>query len=188
ARLLVVEEDGEITHYRFSDLPHLLRKGDILSFNDSKVVAARLAASRLPGQPGAPNIAIEVTLHQRAGEGRYRAFAQPARRLTAGDSLLFRGGLTADVLERAGREILLAFNRSGRELDLAIAAVGAMPLPPYIAKQRPPDGQDFVDYQTVYAREEGSVAAPTAGLHFTDALLERLRAAGIGRADLTLHV
>ena len=188
ARLLLVQENGEITHHRFDDLPGLLRENDVLSFNDSKVIAARLAAERLPRQHAGQAVAIELTLHKRQGADRYRAFAQPARRLKEGDILTFTEGLEARVLERIGPEVLLAFNRAGRVLDLAISIVGAMPLPPYIAKLRPPDQQDSADYQTVYAREEGSVAAPTAGLHFTDTLLERLSAAGIGRADLTLHV
>ena len=188
ARLLVVQENGEITHHCFTDLPELLQKNDVLSFNDSKVILARLAATRASRLSGGQPIAIEVTLHQRAGVSLYRAFVQPARRLREGDILTFAEDLQANVLQRSGGEILLAFNRSGQDLDRAIAAIGAMPLPPYIAKLRPPDARDFTDYQTVYAREEGSVAAPTAGLHFTEALLERLAAARIGRADLTLHV
>jgi S-adenosylmethionine:tRNA ribosyltransferase-isomerase len=188
ARLLVVQEDGGIRHYHFRDLPSLLRKGDILSFNDTMVIPARLTAVRPPRISGGPGVPVEITLHRRDGEACYRAFALPARRLRAGDMLAFGHGLEARVRARQGGEVTLAFNRTGLELDRAIASVGAMPLPPYIAKLRPPDRQDFADYQTVYAREEGSVAAPTAGLHFTDGLLDRLAASGIGRADLTLHV
>src|SRR5215475_13668571 len=171
ARLLVVQENGKITHHRFLDLPALIRENDVLSFNRSKVIAARLAATRPARLPGGQVIAIEVTLHRRAGPNLYKAFTQPARRLRQGDVLAFAEGLRADVLERSGGDVLLAFNRSGQDLNRAIAAVGAMPLPPYIAKLRSPDARDFTDYQTVYAREEGSVAAPTAGLHFTEALL-----------------
>ena len=188
ARLLVVQENGEIRHHIFRDLPDLLQENDILSFNNSKVIAARLAGYRPARDPAGPAIPVEVTLHRREDPGRFRAFAQPARRLRPADALVFAEGLEARVVGRQGGEVTLAFNRTGAALDQAIAAVGAMPLPPYIAKLRPPDDQDFADYQTVYAREEGSVAAPTAGLHFTAELLDRLAAKGLGRADLTLHV
>ena len=188
ARLLVVQESGEIAHRRFSDLPDLLKKNDVLSFNDSKVIAARMTGIRPSRLPGTQVVPIEITLHQRAGAESYRAFAQPARRLKSSDILSFGEGLEAKILERHGGEVMLVFNKEGRHLDRAIASAGSMPLPPYIAKLRAPDAQDFEDYQTVYAREEGSVAAPTAGLHFTDTLLARLAAKGISRADLTLHV
>ena len=188
ARLLVVQENGEIRHCRFRDLPDFLKKNDVLSFNDTRVIPARLTAIRPPRLSGGPEVPVEITLHKRDGEACYRAFALPARRLRPGDTLTFGHGLEACVRAREGGEVVLAFNRAGPELDRAIAAIGAMPLPPYIAKLRPPDRQDFTDYQTVYAREEGSVAAPTAGLHFTKGLLDRLAANGIGRVDLTLHV
>ena len=188
ARLLVVQEDGEIAHHRFGDLPDLLRKGDTVSFNDTKVIRARLTGKRASRTPEGVPVTAEITLHKRLGPERFKAFAQPARRLRRQDVLEFGQGLQARVLDRQGGEVELAFNRNGKELDEAIAKSGAMPLPPYIAKLRPPDDRDFSDYQTVYAQEAGSVAAPTAGLHFTPALLERLSALGIGRANLTLHV
>jgi S-adenosylmethionine:tRNA ribosyltransferase-isomerase len=188
ARLLVVHENGEITHRHFRDLPDLLKENDILSFNDTKVIAARLEAVRPPRLAGGPAVPIELTLHKRAGAAGFWAFAQPARRLRPGDALTFGEGLEALVRERQGGDVLVDFNRSGTDLDQAIAEVGSMPLPPYIAKQRAPDSRDFSDYQTVYAREAGSVAAPTAGLHFTTELLDRLAAKGLQRADLTLHV
>jgi S-adenosylmethionine:tRNA ribosyltransferase-isomerase len=188
ARLLVVQENGEIRHHRFHELPDLLCGNDILSFNNTKVIAARLSGYRPARDPQGPVVAVEVTLHKRLASECFRAFAQPARRLRPGDLLIFAQGLEARVLDRKGGEITLAFNRKDAALDRAITAVGAMPLPPYIAKQRPPDAQDFSDYQTVYAQDAGSVAAPTAGLHFTDELLARLAAKGLGRADLTLHV
>jgi len=184
----VVHEDGEITHRHFRDLPDLLKNNDILSFNDTKVIAARLNAIRPPRVAGGPEVPLELTLHKRTRVDEFRAFAQPARRLRPGDVLAFGHGLDARVLERQAGEVLLAFNLSGESLDRAIAEVGSMPLPPYIAKLRPPDSRDFSDYQTVYAREAGSVAAPTAGLHFTTGLLDKLAAKGIGRVDLTLHV
>jgi len=188
ARLLVVHENGEITHRHFRDLPDLLKNNDILSFNDTKVIAARLSAQRPPRVAGSPAVPVELTLHKRVGGAQFQAFAQPARRLRPGDVLLFGQGLEAQVRERLGGDVLLAFNRSGGALDQAIAEMGSMPLPPYIAKLRPPDSRDFTDYQTIYAREAGSVAAPTAGLHFTVDLLDRLTAKGFARADLTLHV
>jgi len=188
AKLLVVHEDGKITHRLFRDLPDLLQKNDILSFNDTKVIAARLSALRPPRVAGGPEVPIELTLHKRVGEAEFRAFAQPARRLRPGDLLAFGQGLEALVRDRTAGEVMLAFNQSGTALDGAVAALGAMPLPPYIAKSRPPDARDFSDYQTVYARQEGSVAAPTAGLHFTNELLTRLAERGFARADLTLHV
>jgi len=184
----VVHENGEITHRHFRDLPDLLTENDILSFNDTKVIAARLNAIRPPRVAGGPEVPLELTLHKRTGAGEFWAFAQPARRLRPGDVLAFGHGLDARVRERQAAEVLLAFNLSEEALDRAIAQVGSMPLPPYIARLRPPDSQDFSDYQTVYAREAGSVAAPTAGLHFTTGLLDRLAAKGIGRVDLTLHV
>lgn len=188
AKLLVVHENGEITHRYFRDLPDLLTEGDVLSFNDTKVIAARLNAVRPPRAAGGPDVPVELTLHKRVGPDQFRAFAQPARRLRPGDVLIVGRGLEALVQERQAGEVLLSFNLSGADLDRAIAEIGSMPLPPYIAKLRPPDRQDFSDYQTVYAREAGSVAAPTAGLHFTADLLDRLAAKGLGRVDLTLHV
>ena len=188
ARLFMVQENGEITHSYFRDLPEFLQENDILSFNDTKVIPARLIGRRPARIPGGPVVLAEVTLHQREAADRFRAFAQPARRLRPGDVLVFGQDLEASVQSREAGEIVLVFNRADAELDQAIAAVGSMPLPPYIAKIRPPDARDFSDYQTIYAREEGSVAAPTAGLHFTRDLLDRLAARGIGRADLTLHV
>src|SRR6202000_441577 len=167
AKLLVVQENGEITHHRFRDLPDLLKKGDVLSFNDTKVIKARLAAQRPSRVAGGAQVDGEVPLHRKAGQDRYKAFAQPARRLRSGDTLAFEQGLEGEILDRQGPEVLIGFNRTGTELDKGIAAVGQMPLPPYIAKLRSPDAQDYSDYQTVYARQDGSVAAPTAGLHFT---------------------
>jgi S-adenosylmethionine:tRNA ribosyltransferase-isomerase len=188
ARLLVVHPGGALQHRYFSDLPQLLRRGDLLVFNDSKVISARLEGVRPPRLPGGPPVAFEATLHRRLDDNRFRAFVQPARRLRRGDQVAFPPPLSASVLARQDSEIEFAFNLSGKALDQAIAQVGSMPLPPYIAKKRAPDRQDQSDYQTVYARHDGSIAAPTAGLHFTPALLDRLAAASIGRADLTLHV
>ena len=188
ARLLVIHPGGALEHRKFSDLPGLLRQSDMLAFNDTRVMPARLIGERPPRLPQSPPVTVEATLHRRLDQNRYLAFVQPARRLRAGDEVAFGPGLTAKVLARREGEVEFAFDLSGAALDQAIARTGTMPLPPYIAKRRPPDSSDLADYQTVYARHDGSVAAPTAGLHFTDQLLERMRNAGIGRADLTLHV
>lgn len=188
ARLLVVRPGGQMVHAMMKDLPQWLSRGDTLVFNDSRVIAARLTGVRPPRQEGAPPVSMEVTLHQRVAADRFRAFVQPARRLRAGDRLDFGQGLQAAVLERQGGEVLLSFGLEGAALDQGIAAVGQMPLPPYISKRRLPDARDLIDYQTVYARQNGSVAAPTAGLHFTPQILENLASAGIGAAYLTLHV
>ena len=180
--------DGRLEHRRFSDLPQLLARGDVLALNDSKVVPARLRGLRPPRLAQGAPVAFEATLHRRLAENRFRAFVQPARRLRPGDGVAFTPELTAHVAVRQDAEVEFVFNLSGAVLDQAIAGAGVMPLPPYIAKKRPPDSQDRADYQTVYARHDGSIAAPTAGLHFTPALLDRLAEAGIRRADLTLHV
>lgn len=187
ARLLVVHPDGRLEHRHFRDLGSFLHGNDILSFNDSRVIPARLQATRPARGEGLP-VAIEVTLHRRTAPDRYLAFLKPAKRLRDGDRLDFGSALAARVAVREAGEAELAFDRVGAALDAAIAQVGAMPLPPYIAKRRAPDVRDRTDYQTVYAREEGSVAAPTAGLHFTPEMLAALEARGVAMAPLTLHV
>jgi len=188
ARLMVVHPEGRIEHGVFRDLEKHLRKGDILSFNDSRVIPARLAGLRPAREVGGAAVPVEVTLHKRNAPDRFQAFVKPAKRLRAGDTLTFGEALTAKILSRQAGEVELVFDHAGADLDRAIATVGVMPLPPYIAKHRPPDAQDLADYQTIYARHDGSVAAPTAGLHFTPEMMERLKAAGVGMAAMTLHV
>lgn len=188
ARLMVVDKDGQILHRGFTDLADYLASGDILSFNDSRVIPARLTGLRPSRGIATSPVAIEITLHRRLGADRFVAFAKPARRLKTGDHLSFSPALGAQVVARGRGEVELAFNMGDAALNQAIARVGAMPLPPYIASRRPPDAQDLIDYQTVYAAHDGSVAAPTAGLHFTPQLLERLRLQGVEMAALTLHV
>jgi S-adenosylmethionine:tRNA ribosyltransferase-isomerase len=188
ARLMVVQANGRIAHRYFRDLADYIVPGDILSLNNSRVIFARLKGRRLPRQANALEVAVEVTLHRRIAPDRFLAFAKPAKRLMAGDRLNFGLGLAARILAREAGEVELAFDYSGAALDQAIAHAGTMPLPPYIASRRTPDAQDLIDYQTVYAAHDGSVAAPTAGLHFTTQMLERLRQQGIGMATLTLHV
>jgi S-adenosylmethionine:tRNA ribosyltransferase-isomerase len=190
ARLLVVRADGRLEHAQVRDLPEFLIAGDLLVVNDTKVIPARLHGKRLPrdGTDG-DGAKIEVLLHKRLAPSRFLAFARPARKFNPGDRLQFGTVLAARSIARGdGGEIEIEFELSGAALDAAIAREGEMPLPPYIAGKRKPDAQDRADYQTIYAAHEGSVAAPTAGFHFTPALLDRLARAGIGRESVTLHV
>lgn len=186
ARLLRVQAAGLEDRF-VRDLPKLLRAGDLMVFNDTKVIPAQLEGRRL--RPGAGEVAVEVTLHKRASESRWQAFAKPGRRLAAGDRIRFGDALAAEVLAKApAGDILLEFDRGGAALMAALAELGTPPLPPYIRKLRPVEPRDAEDYQTVYAGPEGAVAAPTAGLHFTPELLALLAARGIERATVTLHV
>jgi S-adenosylmethionine:tRNA ribosyltransferase-isomerase len=185
ARLLVVGADGRITHRTLRDLPDYLERGDALLVNDTKVIPARLYGQRLRETGPAK---IEILLHQRLAHDRYRVLARPARKLAPGDELLF-GSLKAQVVARGeDGEVEIRFALSGAALDAAIAAHGEMPLPPYIAGKRKADARDVSDYQTMYARKDGSVAAPTAGLHFTPALFAALEEKGVAREAVTLHV
>jgi len=197
ARLLVVRPGApaELHDRSVGHLPDLLHPGDALVVNDTKVIPARLRGRRL-GR-GATEPAIEATLHQRLDGSRWRAFVKPAKRLTEGDvvrfgeegRVCFLGQLDATVEAKGdGGEVTLAFAFHGPVLDQAVDERGAMPLPPYIASRRAPDERDRTDYQTVFAQVEGSVAAPTAGLHFTDALISRLMQRGITLHKVTLHV
>jgi S-adenosylmethionine:tRNA ribosyltransferase-isomerase len=198
ARLLAVRPDGEprLEDRSVRDLPDLLRAGDVLVFNDTKVIPARLHGLRARGDSTAR---VEVLLHRREGPERWRAFARPAKRLAVGDRIRFGEPaesaacelvrLDAEVEAKGeGGEVVLRFSFGGAYLDEAIERFGEIPLPPYIAGRRAPDERDRADYQTLYARQEGAVAAPTAGLHFTDALLRRVDERGIGRVFVTLHV
>jgi S-adenosylmethionine:tRNA ribosyltransferase-isomerase len=189
ARLLTVRpgDPEPFADHAVRDLPKLLRAGDCLVFNDTRVLPAQLQGERI-GRDGS-TAQIGITLHKRLGETEWRAFARPARRLAAGDRIVFADGFAASVTDKGeGGEIGLEFHCEGRPLEACLAAHGVMPLPPYIASRRPADVRDSIDYQTVYSEHPGAVAAPTAGLHFTGALLERLDARGIGKAFLTLHV
>jgi S-adenosylmethionine:tRNA ribosyltransferase-isomerase len=183
ARLLHVATDG--LHDRIvRDLPDLLSPGDILVANDTKVIPAQLTARR-----GAARIGI--TLDQPRMDGTWHALARNARRLRAGDELSFEGdaGLTAAVVQRdPDGGVRLRFNRADEAFVQALREAGALALPPYIPRPAGPTAADQEDYQTIFARNEGAVAAPAAGLHFTPALLDGLAARGIGRVTLTLHV
>ena len=196
ARLLVVDpgREPQFSDRGFGGIGQLLRPGDVLVCNDTRVIHARLRGRRQRGESSA---AIEIMLHQRLDGSRWRAFARPAKRLQEGDLIQFghegrvclAGTLAAGVEEKGeAGEVTLAFQFHGPVLDEAIATLGEMPLPPYIASQRPADEADENDYQTVFASKEGAVAAPTAGLHFTPSLLARLREQGIAEEFLTLHV
>ena len=197
ARLLVVRPGAtpEWGDRIVRDLPDLLRPGDAIVVNDTKVIPARLCGRRL-GR-GTTEPVIEATLHQRLDGSRWRAFVKPAKRLSPGDvirfgtegNLCFLGQLDATVEAKGeGGELTLAFAFHGPILDQAVEERGAMPLPPYIAARRTPDERDRSDYQTMFAQPEGSVAAPTAGLHFTEALLAALTSRGINVHKVTLHV
>jgi S-adenosylmethionine:tRNA ribosyltransferase-isomerase len=187
ARLLVVRPGAPLEDRVFRDLADLLEPGDALVFNDTKVIPAELHGLRRRGEAVA-NIAF--TLHLRAAPDRWRAFARPGKRLKVGDTVSFGDGLlSADVTEKGDDgQVTLVFDRAGPALDQAIMTVGTMPLPPYISARRPVDAADAQDYQTIYARDLGAVAAPTAGLHFTEDLFARLDARGISRHFVTLHV
>jgi S-adenosylmethionine:tRNA ribosyltransferase-isomerase len=185
ARMLVVGADGALTHAHVRDLPSFLGPGDALVLNDTKVFPARLRGVRTGRVGTTPK--IEVTLHKRIAPDRFLAFAKPARKLEAGDKLAL-GTLSADVERRSEGEVELRFALGGAALDAVIAAEGEMPLPPYIAGRRKADARDASDYQTVFARDTGSVAAPTAGLHFTPELFAALEARGVTRETVTLHV
>ena len=188
ARLLVVHGDGRIEHTGVGSLPRLLRRGDALVINDTKVIQARLRGVR-EGRGGGPQAKIELLLLRRLAPDRFAALARPARKLAPGDSLKLGNSIRARVAARGeAGEVELVFEPAGAMLDAAIAAEGETPLPPYIAGKRKADARDVSDYQTIYAREQGSVAAPTAGLHFTPELFAALQDAGIARETVTLHV
>jgi S-adenosylmethionine:tRNA ribosyltransferase-isomerase len=182
ARLLAVPAGGGLLDRRIADLPELLRAGDLLVFNDTKVIPARLVGRRGSAE-------VEVTLAHDAGGGAWRAYAKGARRLRAGDRLVFTEDFAAEVVGKTAEgEVMLRFDREGAALRDAIARYGSMPLPPYIKRPRGGEARDRSDYQTMFARAEGAVAAPTAGLHFTPALLDRFAGCGIGWVTVTLHV
>jgi len=180
ARLLLVRPE-RLEDHGVRDLPALLRAGDLLVFNDTRVIPAQLEGRRGEARIGA-------TLHKREGPRSWRAFVRNAKRVREGDRIDFGAGVSAIAEDRgADGSILLTFE-GDEPVELLLEHAGRMPLPPYIAGKRPADERDCADYQTMFAREEGAVAAPTAALHFTPGLMAALEAAGIGHATLTLHV
>ena len=187
ARLLCVAPDG-LDDRIVRDLPRFLKPGDVVVFNDTKVIPAQLTGARPARDAGGADISVDVTLHKRISAESWRAFVRPAKRLRAGDIIRFADKFSARVTAREGAEATLQFDCAGSVLDAAINEAGAPPLPPYIARRRDIRADDEADYQTTYAQEEGSVAAPTAGLHFTPALLEALKTTGAELVFITLHV
>ena len=197
ARLLVVDaRTNSFEDRTIRDLPDLLRPQDSLVVNDTRVIPARLSGIRVRGESVAH---IEVNLHARENDNTWRAFARPAKRLAVGERIRFGetsesmacllAALDATVVAKDdGGEVTLAFDLTGPALDEAIASLGQMPLPPYIASRRATDAQDERDYQTMFAERSGAVAAPTAGLHFTPELIASIEARGIALHRLTLHV
>ncbi|WGR67795.1 MULTISPECIES: tRNA preQ1(34) S-adenosylmethionine ribosyltransferase-isomerase QueA [unclassified Bradyrhizobium] len=193
AKMLVVE-NGVLRDQTVSDLPQWLKPGDQLVVNDTKVIAAQLKGRRI-GRETEPR--IEATLIKRLDGSRWLALVKPAKKLVAGDRIRFGnegkvcllGHLDAEVEAKGAEgEVTLSFSFHGPTLDQAISDLGSPPLPPYIASKRTPDDQDFADYQTMFAANEGAVAAPTAGLHFTPRLEQALRDRGVGINRVTLHV
>lgn len=188
ARLLVVQGDG-FSDRHVADLPDLLRPGDRLVLNNTRVIPARLAGRRYRLTPQGEAVAgVEVTLTGPDPAGGWRALAKPLRKLAEGEEIRFAAGLSARVVERTASDLRLLFNAEGAAFDRLLAEAGQMPLPPYIAARRAPDARDHEDYQTVFARTPGAVAAPTASLHFDAALLAALRDRGVDFTEVTLHV
>jgi S-adenosylmethionine:tRNA ribosyltransferase-isomerase len=164
------------------ELPDILRPGDLLISNDTRVIPARLFGKRGEAK-------VEVTLHKQEGLGTWVAFAKPAKKLRIGETFKVNDEFEAEVVDKKdGGEVTLRFNKSGVDLIAALEKYGVMPLPPYIRREAGGDNQDKSDYQTIFAQKDGAVAAPTAGLHFTPELLANLDARGINRRTITLHV
>lgn len=189
AAWLLVAEGDEIRDLHVRDLAGLLGPGDLLVLNDTKVIPARLTGTRnRVTVQGVSTAKIEVTLLEPQADRTWTALAKPLRKLGEGEVVRFSESLSAEVRGRDETTVRLAFNLRGEDFDAALAEAGAMPLPPYIAAKRPADAQDREDYQTVFARRSGAVAAPTASLHFDAALLAALRDRGVDFAEVTLHV
>jgi S-adenosylmethionine:tRNA ribosyltransferase-isomerase len=194
ARLLVVAPQG-LRDAHVGDLPDFLRPGDVLVVNDARVIPAQLFGWR---EREGVRARIDATLHKREDDSHWRAFVRPAKKLRIGETVFFggpkesaacqEGALSAQAVEKNDGEFLLAFNLGGAALDDAIQAHGHMPLPPYIAARRPEDARDASDYQTLFAEKSGAVAAPTAGLHFTEKLVAAARRAGVAIEKVTLLV
>ena len=180
ARLMVVGKAG-ISDHQMLQLPELLRAGDVLIFNDTKVIPAQLEGKRGEASIGA-------TLHKRAGPREWQAFLRNAKRARVGDTIDFGAEVHVSIVDKAGDGSALLHFHGEEPVELLLARAGRMPLPPYIASKRAADDRDRADYQTLFARNEGAVAAPTAALHFTPRLLEALDERGIGHETLTLHV
>ena len=181
ARLLFVPGGGDLADHVVTDLPVLLRAGDCLVFNDTRVIPAQLEGVRGEARIGA-------TLHKREGLRRWRAFVRNAKRVRIGDRIDFGADVSALAVERGEDGSILLDFEGDEPVELLLERAGRMPLPPYIAGKRPTDARDLEDYQTMFAREKGAVAAPTAALHFTPGLIASLAKAEIFSETLTLHV
>ncbi|MGX0877354.1 S-adenosylmethionine:tRNA ribosyltransferase-isomerase [Roseovarius sp. MBR-154] len=188
ARLLVAQGDA-IHDATVADLGQLLQAGDRLVLNDTKVIPARLSGRRRrAGAQGESEARIEVTLLEPGADGTWSALIKPLRKVAEGEEIVFSDVLSAVLETKAEGQARLRFNLTGDDFDSALDAAGAMPLPPYIAAKRPADAQDREDYQTLWARNVGAVAAPTASLHFDEVVLDDLRARGVSFTHVTLHV
>jgi len=181
AKMLVVDGQTPFQDRGVRDLPSLLRAGDVLVFNDTRVIPAQLEGRRGEAKIG-------VTLHKRVDLRRWQAFIRNAKRVREGDQLVFGGGVTAIAEQRHKDGSFTLTFEGGEPVEVLLDRAGTMPLPPYIAGKRQTDAQDRSDYQTMFAAEDGAVAAPTAALHFTPELVQAIDEAGIGRETLTLHV
>lgn len=181
ARMLLVRGGEGLADKTVLDLPDLLQPGDVLVFNDTRVIPAQLEGRRGEAKIGA-------TLHKRVDLRRWQAFIRNAKRLRVGDIATFGGGVTAIAEERLEDGSFILFFEGEEPVEVLLDRAGTMPLPPYIAGKRPTDEQDREDYQTMFAREDGAVAAPTAALHFTDRLMTAIAERGIATETLTLHV
>lgn len=188
ARLLVAHA-GQITDAIVTDLVRWLQPGDRLVLNNTKVIPARLQGDRVRvGPEGETRAKMEVTLLEPKADGTWTALLKPLKKIREGENIVFSDRLTATLTGKGDGQAVLRFNCIGDDFDAALAEVGNMPLPPYIAAKRPADAQDHTDYQTVWAESKGAVAAPTASLHFDEALLEALRERGVEFTFVTLHV
>ena len=188
ASRMLVAKSGEISDSTVVELGRWLVPGDLLVFNNTKVIPTRLAGTRSRNTTHGSGVSqIEATMIERISDDTWRALAKPLKRLMVGDVVVF-GDLSAEVLDKSDGQVELKFSAGGAALDESFQRQGQMPLPPYIASKRAADARDMQDYQTVFAREPGAVAAPTASLHFDAALLQSLAEAGVKRTEVTLHV
>ncbi|MEO9463114.1 MAG: tRNA preQ1(34) S-adenosylmethionine ribosyltransferase-isomerase QueA [Marinomonas sp.] len=183
ARMLFVPSDGDFADKGVRDLPQLLNANDVLVFNDTRVIPAQLEGRRAGGEAK-----IGATLHKRIDLRRWQAFIRNSKRLKEGDVIIFGGGVEAKAETRHEDGSFTLCFHGDEPVEVLLERAGRMPLPPYIASKRALDEQDRKDYQTMFAKEDGAVAAPTASLHFTPELIASIDAAGIARETLTLHV
>ncbi len=188
ASRMLVSKSGEIHDSKVAELGNWLVEGDLLVFNNTRVIPSRLSGTRTRNTIHGSGVSqIEATMIERISGDTWRALAKPLKRLAVGDEVVF-GDIYAEVMAKADGQVELKFSSTGDALDESFRRLGQMPLPPYIASKRPADAQDMDDYQTIFAKETGAVAAPTASLHFDEALLQGLAAAGIKSTEVTLHV